>query len=78
MAFPEWYHEMFWGHMILIPMSDTYYHFCPPNQMDWMINVSEVAPDRWLVRGEKQGFFAEEETFESIWVKSPEGFWVKE
>ena len=73
MEFPDWYHDMYWSHMILIKISNTHYELCPPNQLDWMIVLTELAPGQWFVRGEKH---SEEETFESVWSAADEG-WVK-
>ena len=48
--FPLYYHNTYYNYMFLSGNINGKWSLCPPNQMDWQIEISELFEDIWLVK----------------------------
>ena len=51
--FPEYFRDTFNPHMFLLTHNNNTFSLCPPNQCDWFYNITQTAPNTWVVRGNK-------------------------
>ena len=60
-SFPEYFHENFYSHMILIQISETKYKMEPPNQQDWHFKINKISDTKWHVTGHKEQDYVPED-----------------
>ncbi len=63
-SFPEYFHENFYNHMVLIQESETKYLMEPPIQLDWHFRIKKISDMKWHVKGHKEDYEDYDEIFE--------------